>query len=132
MGNWYIDMHGEDAFNQMIVEFSEKGMWDVNKEGEKYRVRVIEQDKTLIIDLFNRKTGARSDRLFPVGGFTMAQREVIAEKALAYAEQELPIMWKEIISPLIGGYWDDEEWDIIKMHDIDRSKINPSYLNYLK
>ncbi|MDN7244669.1 hypothetical protein [Planococcus shenhongbingii] len=130
--NWYADLYGEEAFNRMIEELSERGLWDVNRQGEKYRIRVCEQENTLIIDLYDRKTGEGSDRIFPVGGFNMEQREEIADKALAYAEQDLPIMWEVIISPMIGGYWEDEEWDVINVHGIDKSRINPSYLKFLK
>ncbi|SDH78557.1 hypothetical protein SAMN04487975_1084 [Planococcus glaciei] len=115
-----------------MEELTEKGLWDVNKHGEKYRIRVSEQEGTLIIALYDRETGEGYDRMFPVGGFDMEKREVIAEKALAYVEEDLPIMWKEIISPLIGGYWEDEEWDVTIVHNIDRSRINPGYRNYLK
>lgn len=132
MNNWYSEMYGEEAFQHMLDEFTEKEMWDVNREGDKYRVRVIEQENRLIIDLYDRQTGEGSARFFPVGGFSLKDREHIAEKALAYAEQELPIMWQEIISPLIGGYWDDDEWDVIVVDNIDRSKIDPTYRNYLK
>ncbi|WKA49355.1 hypothetical protein QWY22_10590 [Planococcus liqunii] len=132
MDNWFTDLYGEEAFKDWMEELTEKGLWDVNKHGEKYLIRVSEQEGTLIIALYDRETGEGYYRMFPVGGFDMEKRKVIAEKALAYVEEDLPIMWKEIISPLIGGYWEDEEWDVTIVHNIDRSRINPGYRNYLK
>lgn len=132
MGNWFSDMYGEDAFERMIEEVTEKGLWDVNKQGEKYRVRVIQQDNTLIIDLYERKTGKGIDRIFPFGGFTPEQRETIAEQALAYAEQEHPIMWEKILSPMMDGYWDSEEWDVVKVHNLDKRISSTTYRNFLR
>lgn len=132
MGNWYSDLYGEDAFETMVDEYTRKGAWDVNVMGEKFRIRVIQQENTLIIDLYDRATGEGSDRIIPVGGFTRDQRVDIAHQALQAAEAGLPIMWKDIISPMIGGYWEDEGWDVITAHYIDRSKIDPAYRRFLK
>lgn len=107
-------------------------MWDVSISGEKYRIRVIEQEGSLLIDLYSQNSEEQSDRIIPVGGFSLKQREEIGRLALEAPEAGLPIMWKEIISPMLKGYWEDEEWDIIEVHDIDRSKIDPNYLRFLE
>lgn len=132
MGNWYEDMYGKEAFQAMLEEFTVKEMWNVDRTGKKYRVRVIQQEHYINIELSYRHTGIGADRRIPMGGFTLKQREEIADKALAAAEAGLPIMLKEIMAPMLKGYWEDEEWDIINVHRIDRSKINPNYHTYLE
>ncbi|RNF39594.1 hypothetical protein [Planococcus salinus] len=130
--NWYTAKYGVDAFREMLEEFAEKEMWDVDVKGEKARIRVSQQEGSLHIDLYDRATGEGTNRIIPVGGFTLKQREEIARQALAAAEEGLPIMLKVIISPMIGGYWEDEEWDVITVHDIDRRKIDPNYRRFLR
>ncbi|EGA90845.1 hypothetical protein GPDM_03085 [Planococcus donghaensis MPA1U2] len=132
MDNWFTDLYGKDAFKKMLEEFTEKELWDINIDGKELRVRISQQEGTLRCDIYDQVTGEVSDRIIPVGGFSLEQREKICQQAMEAAEAGLPIMWKEIISPMIQGYWDDEGWDVIKVHDIDRSKIDPNYRNYLK
>lgn len=132
MGNWYEDMYGTEAFQAMLEEFTVKEMWDVDRTGKKYRVRVIQQEHSISIELYDRHTGEGADRRIPIGGFTLKQREEIADKALAAAEAGLPIMLKEIMAPMLKGYWEDEEWDIINVHRIDRSIHNKFYDKFSK
>lgn len=126
MENWVTSLFGHQAMTDMFDYYTNKELFDVIESGEKYSVKVVMSQGELSIDLSDRITGESMNRMFPVGGFTPEQRSDIAKQALSYVEDGMPIMWKEIISPMIQGYW-DEEWDVIKVHDIDRTNVKEPY-----
>lgn len=125
-------LYGKDALEDALNECSKRGGNTVMifSSDHRYGIRIVEQNKDLVITMKDKQTGVSNDRIFPIAGLATAQKEAIARDILQAHVEGIPVMWKRVLSPHLSYvdtndnnqvkyYW-DEAWDVIESEKLDR------------